>query len=270
MPEFNKVSALRDLKTLSDAAIGFPTLVKAEATAIVRDLSKLEADPGLLTALQQRLFIEKGLELVDGPECPLCDTAWETEQKLRDYLKAKLVKSTEAQKIQQQLLQNGSTVAQAIIRVMNLIAPAQKLALAEGDAGLARLLAEWGADLEELRSKLANVDGLTGLKDRLSGAWIATPTTFHDGLRGLTTKIQAKPDQSATIDAQTFLNTAQVRLDDYREARRKSEAAEIALATAKAAYNAYCTVMDDELNALYDNVQEDFSTYYRAVNENDE
>ena len=86
----------------------------------------------------------------------------------------------------------------------------------------------------------------------------------------LTTKIQAKPDQSATIDAQTFLNTAQVRLDDYREARRKSEAAEIALATAKAAYNAYCTVMDDELNALYDNVQEDFSTYYRAVNENDE
>jgi hypothetical protein len=128
----------------------------------------------------------------------------------------------------------------------------------------------WRADLEGLRSKLANVDGLTGLKDRLSGQWIATPTTFHDGLQGLTTKIQAKPDQSTTIDAQTFLNTAQIRLGDYREARRKNEAAEIALATAKAAYDAYCTVMDDELNALYDNVQEDFSTYYRAINEHDE
>jgi recombinational DNA repair ATPase RecF len=270
VPEFNKVSALRDLKTFSDAAVGFPTLARAEAAAIVTDLSRLEADPGLLTALQQRSFIEKGLELVDGPECPLCDTDWETEQQLRDYLKAKLVKSTEAQKVQQQLLQNGTTVAQAIIQVMNLIAAAQKLAVAEGDAGLARPLADWRADLEELRSKLANVDGLTGLKDRLSGEWIATPTTFHNGLQGLTTKIQAKPDQSATIDAQTFLNTAQIRLGDYREARRKNEAAEIALATAKAAYNAYCTVMDDELNALYDNVQEAFSTYYRAINENDE
>src|SRR5262245_19779489 len=120
---------------------------------------------------------------------------------------------------------------------MNLIAPAQKLAVAEGDAGLARLLAEWGRDLEELRSKLANVDGLTGLNDRLSGEWIATPTTFHDDLQGLTAKIQAKPDQSATMDAQTFLNTAQIRHGDYREARRKNQAAETALATAKAAYN---------------------------------
>jgi hypothetical protein len=270
VPEFNKVSALRDLKTLSDAAVGFPTLVKAEATAIVTDLSRLEADPGLLTALQQRLLIEKGLELVDGPECPLCDTPWGTEQQLRDYLSAKLVRSTEAQKVQQQLVQNGTTVAQAIIRVMNLIATAQKLADAESDAGFARLLSEWGADLEELRRKLANVDGLTGLKDRLSGEWIAIPTTFHDGLQGLTARIEAKPDQSATIDAQTFLNTAQIRLGDYRETRRKKEAAEIALATAKAAYDDYCTVMDDELNALYDDVQEDFSTYYRAINEDNE
>ena len=51
---------------------------------------------------------------------------------------------------------------------------------------------------------------------------------------------------------------------------RRNKAAEIALATAKAAYSAYCTVMDDELNALYDDVQDDFSTYYRAINEGDE
>ena len=50
---------------------------------------------------------------------------------------------------------------------------------------------------------------------------------------------------------------------------RRNKAAEIALETAKAAYSAYCTVMDDELNALYDDVQEDFSSYYRAVNDDD-
>jgi hypothetical protein len=51
---------------------------------------------------------------------------------------------------------------------------------------------------------------------------------------------------------------------------RKSKAADIALATAHAAYNAYCKIMDDELDTLYENVRDDFSTYYRAVNEDDE
>ncbi|HEX3450892.1 MAG TPA: hypothetical protein VHS97_21740, partial [Isosphaeraceae bacterium] len=114
------------------------------------------------------------------------------------------------------------------------------------------------------------MDGLTGLKDRLSGEWVGVPKTFREGLKSLTTKIEAKPDQSATIDAQTFLTTAQLRLGDYREGMRRNKAAEIALATAKAAYIAYCTVMDDELDALYDDVQADFSTYYRAINEGDE
>jgi hypothetical protein len=42
-----------------------------------------------------------------------------------------------------------------------------------------------------------------------------------------------------------------ILLSDYREAKRKNKAAEIALNSAKAAYEAYCGVMEDELNALY-------------------
>jgi AAA domain len=99
VPQFNKVSALRDLKALSDATVAFPTLAMAEAAAIVADLSRLEADPGLLAALQRRSFIEKGLELVDGPECPLCDTPWDSDQHLRDHLKVKLARSEEARKV---------------------------------------------------------------------------------------------------------------------------------------------------------------------------
>ena len=51
---------------------------------------------------------------------------------------------------------------------------------------------------------------------------------------------------------------------------RKNKAAEIASTSAKAAYDAYCRAMEDELNALYDDVQEDFSTFYRTINEDDE
>ena len=114
--DFNKQSALRDLTALSDAAKGFPDLAKKQAAAILAELAKLEADPALLAALQRRAFIEKGLELVDGPACPLCDTPWADEQHLRDHLKAKLAKSEEARKIQQSLLNNGAAISQEIIR----------------------------------------------------------------------------------------------------------------------------------------------------------
>ena len=38
----------------------------------------------------------------------------------------------------------------------------------------------------------------------------------------------------------------------------------------KAAYDAWCRAMEDELNALYEDVQGDLSTFYRMINEEDE
>jgi hypothetical protein len=268
--DFNKLSALRDLKALSEAATGFQNLAKKEEAGILADLAKLEADSALLAALQRRSFIEKGLDLVDGPECPLCDKPWADEKHLRDHLKAKLAKSAEALKLQQALLNNGTAIAQEVIRVVGLLVPVQKIAEVQGDSGFMKALTDWKADMEALRAKLMTVDGLTGLKDRLTKGWMAVPKSFPADLKGLAEKIDAKPDQTATLDAQTFLTTAQLRLGDYREAMRKNKAAEIAWTSAKTAYETYCSVLENELNTLYDEVQEDFSKFYRAINEDDE
>ena len=132
------------------------------------------------------------------------------------------------------------------------------------------LLTNWKADLEGLKTNLTTLDGLTGLKDRLTAGWLGTPKAFAQGLTDLTAKVMAKPDQTAALDAQTFLTNAQLRLGDYRETMRKNKAAEIAYAGAKAAYETYCTVLEEELNALYDSVEKDFSAFYRAINEDDE
>jgi ABC-type transport system involved in cytochrome c biogenesis ATPase subunit len=268
-PDFNKQSALRDLNALTVAAEEFPNLAKAEVDAILAGLERLERDPALLAAVQRRAFIEKGLELVDGPACPLCDTPWEDEQHICDHLKAKLAKSTEAQKIQEALLKKGTGVAQEAIRVAALLGPAKKIAEGEEDA-IAQMLTSWKADLEGLKASLTSLDGLTGLKERLMAGWLATPNNFPNALSSIIAKVTAKPDQTAALDAQTFLTTAQLRLGDYREALRRNEAAEIAYATAKAAYETYCTVLEEELNSLYEEVEKDFSTFYRAINEGDE
>ena len=268
--EVNKEAALRDLKALAEAANGFPDLAKTEAAAIIADLAQLEDDPALLAALQRRSFIEKGLDLVDGPECPLCDIPWKDEKHLRDHLKAKLAKSEEARKLQESLLKNGIAVMEKAIRVAGLLTPVQKLAEGQGESGFAQLLAVWKTDLEALKTKLATVDGIRGLKDRLTDGWLDMPQALQKSLKALTEKLDAKPDQTATLDAQTFLTTAQLRLGDYREAMRKNKTAEIAWRSAKAAYETYCDVLEDELNTLYDEVQNDFSTFYRAINEEDE
>jgi AAA domain len=270
VPDFNKHSALRDLSALAEAAKGFPDLAKEDATAIVADLEQLNADAGLLAALHRRSFIEKGLDLVEGPDCPLCDQHWNNEQHLRDHLKAKLKKSKEAGKLQEALLKNGTSMAWEAIRVAGLIGSAQKIAEGQEDTVFAHLLTGWRADLEEMKLKLTAVEELTGLKDRLMNDWLGIPKGFPKSLNALVEKIKVKPDQTVTLDTQTFLTTAQLRLGDHREAQRRNKAAEIAATSAKVAYEAYCNVMEDELNTLYDAVQEDFSTFYRAINEDDE
>jgi recombinational DNA repair ATPase RecF len=268
--EFNKKSALRDLTALCEAAKGFPELAKPQLEAILEDLAKLKDDPALLAALKRRSFVERGLELIDGAACPLCDTPWENEQHLRNHLKEKLAKSDEARKIQQALLDNGAKISREIIRLAGLLDPVQKLAETQRDADFSALLISWRASLETLKAKVSTVDGLTGVKERLATGWLEIPTTFATGLESLIDKTNKKPDQSATLDAQTFLTTAQLRLGDYREAMGRSKAAEIAWKCAKAAYDTYCSVLEHELNALYDVVQEDFSAFYRAINEDDE
>ncbi len=268
--EFNKKSALGDLNALAEAAKKFPSLAKKQAAEIAVDLTKLETDPALFGALQKRSLIEKGLELVDGPECPLCDTAWKDEHHLRSHLQAKLAKSEQARKLQQSLLSDGAAITQEAIRVIGLLVPVQKLADMQANGTFTTLLTLWKADLESLKANLGTVDGLTGLKVRLTTGWLQIPVEFSKSLRDLTEQIESQPDQTAIVDAQTFLKTAQLRLADYREAKRRSKAAEIALNSVKAAHDAYCSVAEDELNTLYEEVQKDFSTFYRAINEGDE
>lgn len=267
---FNKASALRDLKAFRDAIPGFPNRGQNEASAILASLERLQTDPGLLTALQRRNFIEKGLEFVDSSACPLCDKKWDNEEHLREHLKTKLEKSEEARVVQQLLLDNGRKLASEVVSIKGLIKLASEVAREQGDRDCFALLAEWKAKLEHLEKAFTSIDGLTGLKEQLSVGWVGVPEALTATVDALRQKVEARPDPTATLEAQTFLTTAQVRLRDFREALRKAKAANLASEAAKSAYKVYCEVMEAELNKLYDDVREDFSKFYRAINEDDE
>jgi hypothetical protein len=264
--DLNKESALRDIRALVEAEQKSGDLGKKEVQAIVADLSKIEDDPSLLAALQQRDFVEKGLSLVDKAECPLCDAPWLDTEHLKDHLKEKLAKSEQAKKIQDALLKNGSQISAKLVQFAGLLPPVAKIADVLGEKDFSVLISGWKNKLEVLKPELTSVDKIRKLKGQLEGDWVAKPENFSATLAGLDEKLKAKPDQTATIDAQTFLTTAQVRLSDYRDALRENETAVAAKVVAKIAYDTYCTVLEEELNALYKEVQDDFGAFYRALN----
>ena len=267
---FNKPSAIRDLMAFDGAAKGFATLGNTEFAAVQTDIGKLEADPALRTGVQRLTFTEQGLTFVDGPECPLCDTAWDDMDHLRNHLQSKVEKSKGAQTIQASLVGNGAKLAAHLTTVTDLVKRLHSLAAIEHEDAIAATLLLWQANLDRIRPKFSTVDGILSIKERLTAELFAVPADAAEAIKTLTEKITAKPDQTATLEAQTFLTTAQVRLGDYREAKRKNDGALVAFSAAKAAYDTYCEVMEAELNTLYDAVQADFSTFYRAINEDDE
>ena len=267
---FNKVSVLADLKALDSFAKDFPKLAQAEAAAILAALADLESDPGLLTALQRRDFIEKGLSFIDSSDCPLCDKPWEDEAHLRAHIKEKLAKSEKAGKLRSTLLNNGTGISKEAARIIASLKTLKRNADAVKDETTAQLANDWTADLESLKTQLNTADAIIGLKDRLTTGWLAIPSTFSARQQALTKTIEAIPDQTATLNAQTFLTTTQVRLQDYRMASATTKAASVAAKAGKAAYDAYCQALQTELDALYDEVQKDFASYYREINEDDE
>jgi recombinational DNA repair ATPase RecF len=267
---FNKQSALRDLKALANTVAGISEAGKRAASDVLAGLAKLESDASLLDALNRRSLVEKGLDLLDGPECPLCDHDWDDEAELRKHLQAKLAKSAEAAALQTALLKAGAEIRTEVTALTGVLGLAAKIAIAQVDEPTRVLFETWAKDLEELKIQLGSFAGLLGLKPRLTSGWASMPRAFKGRFAALLASVEAKPDQSAAVDAQTFLSTAQLRLADYRDAMRRNKAAEAANSAAKSAYDAYCTAMERELDELYDDVQEDFSAFYRTINEDDE
>jgi hypothetical protein len=267
---FNKQSAIRDLTALQGAEGGFGSLGTKETKSILDDLTTLQGDPHLLDAIKRRSFVERGLTLIDGPRCPLCDTEWEDEEHLKGHLKEKLEKSQGAEKLQKRLLENAAQIAGQTRGLAALIGPAQQTAKADGTAEFAAALGSWSERLMTFSKSLDTVERILAKKEEFEKGWIGPPPLLKTQLETLTETIKGKPDQSATVAAQTFLTLAEDRITACRTAQQALKRAAAAEEAGKTVYNTYCDVSEEHLRALYEAVEGDFSGYYRQINADDE
>jgi len=267
---FNKAAALQSVQALSKTLDALDGATREHIEAILTEISKLEADVQLLQAFQRRSLVEQGLELIDGPECPLCDHTWPDELHLVQHLKGKIDKSKDAEAIQKKIQDAASALSVHLVPLLDVLREIVKIAKAENLSELEESFLGWGKNLSELSRKLESVDQVLPLKERFQNDWSEQPNDIESKLRDLRVHLEGKPDPSAKIEAQTVLTSGQVRLDDYRKAQRNNETIKQAQSLATKAYDLYCEIMEKELEALYNDVQADFSSYYSQINADDE
>lgn len=264
----SKDSAIADIQAIVNVlAKGVESDLVMPVTQLLQCVAKIDAAPSLLAAINRHAFVQSGLDLVDGPNCPLCDTVWDIEA-LRTHLRTKLEQSREAQAIRDQIFRTAREVTNAIIRLRALIAAAAKVA--ETPRELAIVLAAWSGDLQSFSESVLSVEGVIAAKSRFDNGWSRTPPALVAELRIVEQKVKARPDKSATIEANKFLVVAQERLRNLRQARREAEEKKATATLGKATYKAYCDVSEAALVSLYEEVEKEFGSFYRAINQDDE
>lgn len=266
---FNKSSAITDVQTLIDWLTNHDPLSTA-VELLTAALDELIADPTILSALQHRSLVEAGLALVSEPACPLCDLAWPDIEDLRTHLAEKLARSAAAAALQGRIQTAARGVIQQVREVRELVRTARPHAVAHGPEELPHQLQVWSDDLVAFETDLSSVDGANGQYHRLATDPLALPADVMPGLDALVTALDARPDQTATVSARSFLTVAQERWTRIRLARSTHTKAAAAHTTANEVYEAYNSVADTALTTLYKTVEDDFSAYYRQINADDE
>jgi energy-coupling factor transporter ATP-binding protein EcfA2 len=264
----SKESALADVKALLDAVSdGIETELEASVSLLLQNIGRLEENPSLLATIKRHHFLQSGLDLLDGPNCPLCDAPWDMDA-LRIHLRGKLEQSKEAQLIRDQLLRTGREVTNSIIRLLNLTASATKVI--EVPKELTSALGQWSGDLQAFSESVNSVEGIVSGKARFESGWSKTPSKLIAELQIVEQKVKARPDKSATVEANSFLVVAQERLRNLRLARRSAEEKRGIAALGKTAYKTYCDVSEAALLSLYEEVETEFGSFYRSINQDDE
>ena len=269
---FDKSSAMRDVQALADR-LADATAAATLATA-VGDLNsvlgELADDPGILASLQQRAFVDAGLQLVSEAVCPLCDKEWDDVGALRAHLADKIARSDAAAELQRRIQAAAQSVVRELRTVRQLIRIAQPHAAFFGGDELTHRLQAWSDDLITLEGQIVTIDGAAAQADRLARDPLAMPARTLTDIAALLAGLQAQPDQSATAAARSFLTIAQERWTRARLARADHAKAAAAQATASTVYRSYCHAADEALTTLYKTVEDEFSSYYRAINADDE
>jgi recombinational DNA repair ATPase RecF len=273
-PALRKAVALADFEALQTALRGTePTALVDNRQAAKETLEKLRDDEKALTLARRHGFIKTGLDLVTEDACPLCDTPWKADE-LREHLRKKILSAEEIEKLLNQLrnyinaiLETLAERIQAIGRVIQYSKSLQpSVPHAETDTYLNSLKEAETALKEFLEDHSRVAPALKAVTD----SWWSPVAAQQTRIDECQAAVKALPDTSAEDEARDILSVAQDRYERLLQATKTAKEQKARSDVAQKVLDHYNTTATAVLEGIYDQVAQDFSTYYRAINREDE
>ncbi len=264
-----KAQALADIRAAREALAEIASVPSATLVAeVVADLNALTGDPAIAASVKQEAFYTTGIELIEDGACPFCDTRWDLDE-LRKHVQTKI---DHLEDVSRKRIAAKTKIAPLIVALgkaqvaINTLVRYAALATPPVGCDSARdYSVNCGTAIERLTSLLPLAESISVLTNVPS-----VPPAVLDAIYELENVVAMLPDPTKQDAAREWLTVAQERLEVWREAMWKLNAAKQQAQTARQVSDIYATTSDAVLAGIYAAVEKDFAALYGFVNRDDE
>jgi len=272
-PGIAKDVALADLAALTAAIeAGEPAALKEHRESALAALKKLEEDEKVLSLARAHGFITTGLELVTESACPLCDKPWDADE-LRAHLKAKLLSAAEMGALLEDLGKAIGAVMGGLEERAAAIRKAADYAAALDPAVPRAALDAHAKALDDARAALKAFQDdhslVQGAVSALEHKWWEIPADAQQRVEDTQKGVKALPDISAKDKAIEFLAVLQDRYERLLKTTKTAKVLAARSETAQKVHDHYNTVSNKVLEDIYDAVANEFTEFYKAINDDE-
>ena len=269
-----KTEAAADIEQVNRTAIsGENESTAVKRRAALEDIRVLIADAAALRRFKQQSLIKAGINLVENDACPLCDTEWQREELLK-HLQAKLQSAEHASELLSKLNSNLNHIVgemNAYIDVIGrIITWSTKLKPALNTEALSTHKHTTEKSVQTLRDFIAEKKDIDAVKSVLVSEWWNLSKEAKNNLNTCASVIAKLPEVSDENKAQEFLTIADEKYRRVVKARLEFDTANTHSKVAARVLGVYQERSDAILETLYDEVADDFTEYYRSLNQEDE
>ena len=264
-----KVQALADIKKFQEITV---IIASAETVALVihakAELSDLTTDPAVADGITREQFLKSAIDLITDEMCPVCDTPWESEI-LKELIKGKLehfdtitAKRSGIEKELEPLIANLSELHTSLKSIESYSSALKPII----DT---RVLKEY---ILELQSSIKQIQAFLPLPDTIviMESYGFLPPDVKSVITQIENAIVAIPDATKQDAARDYLTICQERLEAYRAISLRFKQAEDKAELSAKVHAVYAKVSTAILDALYKEVQTEFTELYRFINSDDE
>lgn len=249
-----------------------PEELKKDHITLSDVCSKLLDDTSLMKSYKRLDFLSSGLELIDDESCPFCETAWDIEA-LKEQVAARINAAQKAKELAGKKQNSVKSFETFLSDVKHKIKALSEIFEGNEDPTVQAhklSLGNWLSEVDNNIELLKDDEKLKQLKEYLQGALVTVPETFAAIEQAAFSIVEKIPSVDTKQEAISCLNKAGERYHVYVTADEILDKRRKVLVQATELETLFNNALEESLEAIYSEVEGDFSRYYRLLNQDDE